>query len=148
MEEMAWVIFDEVHYMQVCVVVTVLTVLTTTHASIFFKAKRTIPYHNTHTTPMLHRPIQPPPPLQDRERGVVWEETIIFLPRQIRMVFLSATLSNATQFSSWVTHLHNQPCHVVYTDTRPTPLQHMMYPLPQHGVVLVRRRAGWVGGCV
>ena len=32
---------------------------------------------------------------QDRERGVVWEETIIFLPPASRMVFLSATLSNA-----------------------------------------------------
>ena len=35
--------------------------------------------------------------IQDRERGVVWEETIIFLPPASRMVFLSATLSNAGQ---------------------------------------------------
>ncbi len=38
-------------------------------------------------------------------------------------VFLSATLSNSSQFAAWVAHLHTSPCHVVYTDYRPTPLQ-------------------------
>ena len=38
-------------------------------------------------------------------------------------VFLSATLSNSSQFAAWVAHLHTSPCHVVYTDFRPTPLQ-------------------------
>ena len=33
-------------------------------------------------------------------------------------VFLSATLSNASEFAHWVAHLHKQPCHVVYTDYR------------------------------
>lgn len=64
--------------------------------------------------------------MQDRERGVVWEETIIFLPKDTRMVFLSATLSNAPQFAAWVAKLRAHPCHVVYTDFRPTPLQHWM----------------------
>lgn len=68
---------------------------------------------------------------------MVWEETIIFLPRQTRMVFLSATLSNSRQFAGWVTHLHAQPCHVVYTDTRPTPLQHYLYPKGGEGLHLV-----------
>jgi ATP-dependent RNA helicase DOB1 len=44
--------------------------------------------------------------IQDRERGVVWEETIIFMPKGVGMVFLSATLSNATEFAAWVAHLH------------------------------------------
>lgn len=44
-------------------------------------------------------------------------------------VFLSATLANATEFAAWVAHLHKQPCHVVYTDFRPTPLQHLVYPV-------------------
>lgn len=73
---------------------------------------------------------------------MVWEETIIFLPRQTRMVFLSATLSNSTQFAGWVTHLHAQPCHVVYTDTRPTPLQHYLYPKGGEGLHLVRKVIG------
>ena len=36
----------------------------------------------------------------------MWEETIIFLPPAVRMVFLSATLSNATEFAAWVAHVH------------------------------------------
>lgn len=46
----------------------------------------------------------------------------------MRQVFLSATLSNANEFSQWVAYLHKQPCHVVYTDYRPTPLEHYVCP--------------------
>ena len=53
------------------------------------------------------------------------------------MVFLSATLANATEFAAWVAHLHAQPCHVVYTDTRPVPLEHYAYMGGQTGLFLV-----------
>jgi ATP-dependent RNA helicase DOB1 len=53
MREVAWVIYDEVHYMR------------------------------------------------DKERGVVWEESIILLPHKVRFVFLSATIPNAEDFVSW-----------------------------------------------
>ena len=66
--------------------------------------------------------------MRDRERGVIWEETIIFAPKNARMVFLSATLPNAFQFAQWVTKLHSYPTHVVYTDHRPTPLLHYAFP--------------------
>ncbi|WFD30827.1 RNA helicase [Malassezia sp. CBS 17886] len=89
MREVAWVIFDEIHYMR------------------------------------------------DKERGVVWEETIILLPRKVRHVFLSATIPNAMQFAEWITHIHQQPCHVVYTDFRPTPLQHYLFPQGGNGIHLV-----------
>lgn len=70
-------------------------------------------------------------------RGVVWEETIILLPDKVRYVFLSATIPNAMQFAEWVTKMHNQPCHVVYTDFRPTPLQHYFHPADADGIHLV-----------
>ncbi|KAF2740604.1 ATP-dependent RNA helicase-like protein DOB1 [Polyplosphaeria fusca] len=89
MREVAWVVFDEVHY------------------------------------------------LRDKSRGVVWEETIILLPDKVRYVFLSATIPNAMQFAEWVTKTHNQPCHVVYTDFRPTPLQHYFFPAGADGIHLV-----------
>jgi len=66
--------------------------------------------------------------MRDRERGVIWEETILFAPKNARMVFLSATLPNAFQFAKWVTKLHEYPTHVVYTDHRPTPLLHYAFP--------------------
>src|ERR1700737_1769316 len=70
-------------------------------------------------------------------RGVVWEETIILLPDKVRYVFLSATIPNAMQFAEWITKNHNQPCHVVYTDFRPTPLQHYLFPAGADGIHLV-----------
>ncbi|KAE8353908.1 rRNA-processing arch domain-containing protein [Aspergillus coremiiformis] len=89
MREVAWVIFDEIHYMR------------------------------------------------DTTRGVVWEETIILLPDKVRYVFLSATIPNAMQFAEWIVKMHNQPCHVVYTDFRPTPLQHYFFPAGAEGMHLV-----------
>ncbi|KAI3406597.2 MTR4 [Candida oxycetoniae] len=89
MREVAWVIFDEVHYMR------------------------------------------------DKSRGVVWEETIILLPDKVHYVFLSATIPNAMEFAEWIVKIHNQPCHVVYTDFRPTPLQHYLFPAGGDGIHLV-----------
>ncbi|NND13809.1 MAG: DEAD/DEAH box helicase, partial [Acidimicrobiia bacterium] len=40
--------------------------------------------------------------LSDRERGAVWEEVIIHLPSEIRIVGLSATVSNASEFRDWL----------------------------------------------
>lgn len=70
-------------------------------------------------------------------RGVVWEETIILLPDKVRYVFLSATIPNAMQFAEWIVKMHNQPCHVVYTDFRPTPLQHYFFPVGSEGMHLI-----------
>jgi len=89
MREVAWVIYDEVHYMR------------------------------------------------DSERGVVWEESIILLPHRVRFVFLSATIPNASQFADWICEIHHQPCHVVYTNFRPVPLQHYIFPQGGEGLHLV-----------
>lgn len=89
MREVAWVIYDEIHYMR------------------------------------------------DKERGVVWEESIILLPHNVRFVFLSATIPNAKEFASWIAKLHHQACHVVYTNYRPTPLQHYVFPSGGDGLYMV-----------
>ena len=75
-------------------------------------------------------------------RGVVWEETIILLPDKVRYVFLSATIPNAMQFAEWITKMHNQPCHVVYTDFRPVPLQHYFHPAGADGIFLIVNEKG------
>lgn len=80
--------------------------------------------------------------MRDRERGVVWEESIIMLPNNARFVFLSATIPNAKQFASWVAKVHKQPCHVVYTDYRPTPLQHYLFPSGGKGLYLIKDERG------
>ncbi|CAG8617004.1 14580_t:CDS:10 [Gigaspora rosea] len=70
-------------------------------------------------------------------RGVVWEETIILLPHNVHLVFLSATIPNALEFAEWICDIHQQVCHVVYTDFRPTPLQHYVFPDGAEGIYLV-----------
>ncbi|XP_012539162.1 exosome RNA helicase MTR4 [Monomorium pharaonis] len=80
--------------------------------------------------------------MRDKERGVVWEETLILLPDNVHYVFLSATIPNARQFAEWVAHLHKQPCHVVSTDYRPTPLQHYVFPVCGDGIHLVVDETG------
>lgn len=61
---------------------------------------------------------------RDSDRASLAHSSLV----QIKMVFLSATMSNAKEFAEWICHLHRQPCHVVYTDYRPTPLQHFLFP--------------------
>ena len=75
--------------------------------------------------------------LRDKERGVVWEESIILAPKSTRFAFLSATIPNARDFAEWIAHTHESPCHVVYTDYRPTPLQHYIFPAGAEGIFLV-----------
>lgn len=75
--------------------------------------------------------------MRDKSRGVVWEETIILLPDNVHHVFLSATIPNAMEFAEWICKIHNQPCHIVYTDFRPTPLQHYLFPTGGEGIHLV-----------
>ncbi|KAL1117753.1 hypothetical protein AAG570_004068 [Ranatra chinensis] len=80
--------------------------------------------------------------MRDKERGVVWEESLILLPNNVHYVFLSATIPNARQFAEWVAYVHDQPCHVVYTDYRPTPLQHYIFPVGSDGIHLVVNEEG------
>ena len=60
--------------------------------------------------------------LGDPDRGVVWEEVSIYLPARVRLLLLSATISNATTVAGWLTHIRGTPCRVVYSGTRPVPL--------------------------
>jgi hypothetical protein len=85
--------------------------------------------------------------LRDAERGVVWEESIILAPKGARMTFLSATLPNTAEFAGWVAATHGSPVHVVYTEYRPTPLQHYMFPAGARAAAAPRGgRAGGQGG--
>lgn len=64
--------------------------------------------------------------LADRFRGPVWEEVIIHLPAEARIVALSATVSNAEEFGAWIAQVRGG-CEVVVSEVRPVPLyQHMI----------------------
>jgi ATP-dependent RNA helicase HelY len=60
--------------------------------------------------------------LDDRERGTVWEELLIYLPTTVQIVGLSATLSNLDEFSSWLGQVRGAPLEVVVEKVRSVPL--------------------------
>jgi superfamily II RNA helicase len=60
--------------------------------------------------------------LGDEERGVVWEETIIYLPVRIPLLLLSATIGNSRQIAGWMHHLRGKACTVIEERGRPVPL--------------------------
>jgi ATP-dependent RNA helicase HelY len=64
--------------------------------------------------------------LADRFRGAVWEEVIIHLPQSVRMVSLSATVSNAEEFGDWLQAVRGET-DVIVSEERPVPLeQHIL----------------------
>lgn len=65
--------------------------------------------------------------LNDPERGVVWEESIILLPPEVTIVMLSATVPNAMEFAKWVGRTKQRPVYVVSTPKRPVPLSHQIF---------------------
>ena len=64
--------------------------------------------------------------LGDRSRGVVWEEIILSLDPAVRLVGLSATLSNADELGDWLADVRGET-DVVLSDHRPVPLAHLLY---------------------
>src|SRR5215472_1934292 len=64
--------------------------------------------------------------LADRARGAVWEEVIIHLAESVRVVALSATVSNAEEFGEWLAQVRGGT-QVIVDEHRPVPLwQHML----------------------
>ena len=64
--------------------------------------------------------------LQNNFRGPVWEEVIIHLPSHIRIVALSATVSNAAELAAWMSEVH-APCTAVTEKTRPVALENSYF---------------------
>ncbi|MEO6882234.1 MAG: DEAD/DEAH box helicase [Mycobacteriaceae bacterium] len=64
--------------------------------------------------------------LADRFRGAVWEEVILHLPAAVKLVSLSATVSNAEEFGEWISTVRGDTT-VVVDEHRPIPLwQHLL----------------------
>jgi superfamily II RNA helicase len=66
--------------------------------------------------------------LGDPDRGVVWEEIMIYLPQDIAMLLLSATIGNADEIADWLGRIREKQCIVVESVERPVDL----YPLFLH----------------
>jgi len=65
--------------------------------------------------------------LADRFRGAVWEEVILHLPKDVKIISLSATVSNAEEFGAWLNEVRGHT-EVIVSEKRPVPLhQHVLF---------------------
>ena len=78
--------------------------------------------------------------LGDHDRGVVWEEIIIYLPVRIPLLLLSATIKNAYQIAGWLQHLRGKKCVVIEENGRPVPLFPLFFHPTGRLLPLVNRR--------
>lgn len=62
--------------------------------------------------------------INDRERGKVWEETLILLPPSVQLVLLSATIDKPELFAGWLGALKQVPIYLISTSYRIVPLKH------------------------
>ena len=65
--------------------------------------------------------------INDIERGIIWEESIIFSPNRIRFLCLSATIPNAEEFAEWIESIKEHKVDVVRYEKRAVPLKHHVY---------------------
>ncbi|MFC1514735.1 DEAD/DEAH box helicase [Candidatus Omnitrophota bacterium] len=60
--------------------------------------------------------------LDDFERGTVWEESIMLMPRHLKILALSATVPNIDEMAAWIQKIHKIPITVIKEKERPVPL--------------------------
>ena len=69
--------------------------------------------------------------LSDSERGTTWEEIIIHAPKNIKFLFLSATIRNKEEFHNWIVSLRGKT-DLVHSNIRPVPLEISLVGLNPH----------------
>lgn len=77
----------------------------------------------------------------DPERGVVWEEVLIYLPSRVRLLLLSATIPNAHEICRWLEQNRGVRAQVVSSEDRPVPLE-MLFLFPDGYLVPLSGRRG------
>ncbi|ADK85967.1 DEAD/DEAH box helicase domain protein [Desulfarculus baarsii DSM 2075] len=82
--------------------------------------------------------------LGDPDRGVVWEEVIIYLPPRVRLLLLSATVENAEQLARWLMFVRGNQCRTVRSDQRPVPL-FPVFMFPDGELAPLKTRRGLLG---
>ncbi len=79
--------------------------------------------------------------LSDPERGVVWEEVLIYLPPRVKLLLLSATISNAEEICAWLEEIRGCKALVVRASERPVPLE-MLFLFPDGLLSLLGTKKG------
>ena len=75
--------------------------------------------------------------MNDPDRGKVWEETMMYLAPEIRLVLLSATLDQPERVASWLGEIKRHPIHLIQTFYRIVPLTHYVLDQKAHMLPLM-----------
>ncbi|XP_071696305.1 DExH-box ATP-dependent RNA helicase DExH15 chloroplastic [Rutidosis leptorrhynchoides] len=59
--------------------------------------------------------------LSDISRGTVWEEIVIYCPKEVQLICLSATVANPDELCGWINQIHGKT-ELVTSTKRPVPL--------------------------
>lgn len=62
----------------------------------------------------------------DPERGRVWENTLMCLPKIVQVVLLSATIAQPEKFASWIERVRQRKTQTIATNYRVVPLKHFI----------------------
>ena len=65
--------------------------------------------------------------IDDPARGSVWEESLIFMPRRMRFLGLSATIPNVVELARWISGIHGNQVRVITHFERAVPLEHRLF---------------------
>lgn len=83
--------------------------------------------------------------LADRQRGPVWEESIILSPRSTTLLMLSASISNAREVADWIEDVRGRAVRIITETQRPVELR-MGFLHPDLGVIPLEDERGQVLG--
>jgi len=65
--------------------------------------------------------------INDIDRGNVWEQSIMYIPKNIQIIALSATLNQPAKIGKWIESIHEKPSHIISTTRRVVPLYFNLY---------------------
>lgn len=65
--------------------------------------------------------------INDKNRGKVWEESLVLLPSSVNIVCLSATIAQPDQVASWIGRIKKTKINLITTLRRVVPLKHYIY---------------------
>lgn len=75
--------------------------------------------------------------INDNERGPVWEESLINMPKTVQQIHLSATVGNAQEYADWINAVSGPVAPktvLVSSDKRPIPTRYRFYD-PNTGTI-------------
>ncbi len=80
--------------------------------------------------------------INDPDRGHVWEEVFILLPREVNLVLLSATIDKPEEFASWLGDMKKKMIHLIPTSHRVVPLRHYFWNFEEKKMIPILMEDG------